>query len=84
MHPPSPPPAVSPLIEQGATSNDFNVAQFLVDKSPHVLSKGEINIDQYGSNISEGMRHLSELTDDDFTHPSPHSQLQHPSLRVSH
>ena len=62
MRPPSPPPADSPLTQQGAIGNSFNVVQFLVDKSLFVLSKGEINIDQYGSNISEGTRHLCRNT----------------------
>ena len=49
MCPPSAHPAVPPSTERGTGAEEFNVGQFLVDRTSPVPSPTEARIDQYGS-----------------------------------
>ena len=48
MPPPPTYPAVPPSTERGTGAEEFNVGQFLVDRTSPVQSPAEVGINQYG------------------------------------
>ena len=49
MPPPPAQPAVPPLTKRSTGAKEFNVGQFLVDRTSPVLSPSQAGINQYGS-----------------------------------
>ena len=83
MHPPSAHPAVPPSTKQCTGAEDFNVGQFLVDKTSPVPSPAKARIDQYGSMFQHVATHQRDSSDKDDTPPHPDAGRQSPSPRIS-
>ena len=83
MHPPSAHPAVPPSTELGTGAKDFNVSEFLVDRTSLVPLPAETRIDQYGSMFEHVAIHQRDSSDEDNTPPNPDAGRQRPSARVS-
>ena len=83
MRPPSAHLVVPPSTKQGTGAEDFNVGEFLVDKTSPVLSPAKTRIDQYGSMFEHVTIHQRDLSVEDVTPPHPNAGRQRLSTRVS-
>ena len=83
MRPPSAHPAVPASTKRGTSAEDFNVGEFLVNRTSPVPSLAETRIDQYGSMFQHIAIHQCDLSDEDDTFPHPNAGRQCPSARVS-
>ena len=83
MRPPPAHPIVPPSTEQGTGAGEFNVGQFLVDRTSPVQSPVEAGIKQYGSMFHHVANPQRDSSDEDDTPPLRDADRQRPSLRVS-
>ena len=83
MHPPTAHAAALQLIERGIGVEDFNVGEFLVDRTSPVSSSTESRIDQYGLMFEHVAIHQRDSSNEDNTPPNLDAGRQHPSARVS-
>ena len=67
MRPPSTRSEVSPLTERGIGTKDFNVGEFLVDRTSPASSPAETRINQYGLMFEHVAIHQRDLSDKDDT-----------------
>ena len=72
-----------PSTEGGTGPEEFNVDQFLVDKTSPVPSPAEAGINQYGSMFQHVGIHQRDSSDEDDILPHPDAGRQRPSSRVS-
>ena len=83
MPPPPAHPAVPPLTERGTGAEEFNVGQFLVDKTSPVQSPTEVGINQYGLMFQHVANPQRNSSDKDNTPPLRDARPQRPPPRVS-
>ena len=83
MRPPPAHSAVPLLTERGTGAEEFNVGQFLVDRTSSVPSPAEARINQYGSIFQHVVIHQRYTSNDDDTPPHPDANCQCPSPRAS-
>ena len=68
---------------RGTGAEEFNVGQFLVDRTSPVQSPAEAGINQYGSMFQHVAIHQRDSSDEDDTPPHRDAGRQRPSPRVS-
>ena len=82
-----PPPlahlAMPPSTKQGTGADEFNVGQFLVDRTFPVQLPVEVGINQYGSMFQHVANPQRDSSDEDDTPPHRDVGRQRPSPRVS-
>ena len=82
-----PPPPAHPVVplstERGTGAEEFNVGQFLVDRTSPVQSPAEVGINQYGSMFQHVANPQSDSSDEDDTPPHCDAGRQRLSPRVS-
>ena len=83
MRPPSAHPVVPSSTECGIGAEDFNVGEFLVDRTSLVPSLAETRIDQYGSMFEHVAIHQRDSIDEDDTPLNRDAGRQRQSVRVS-
>ena len=83
MHLPLAHPAVPPSTERGIGAEEFNVGQFLVDRTSPVQSLAEAGINQYGSMFQHVANPQCDSSDEDNTSSLRDAGRQLPSPRVS-
>ena len=83
MPPPPAQPAVPPSTERGTGAEEFNVGQFLVNRTSPVQSPAEVGINQYGSMFQHVVNPQRNSSNEDDTPPHRDAARQRPSPRVS-
>ena len=83
MRPPSAHLAVPPSTERGTGAKDFNVGEFIVDRTSPVSLHAKTRIDQNGSMFEHVTIHQRDSSNEDDTPPNPDAGRQRPSARVS-
>ena len=83
MPPPPAHPVVPPSTEQGTGAEEFNVGQFLVDRTSPVQLPAEVGINQYGSMFQHVANFQRDSSDEDDTPPLRDARHQRPPPRVS-
>ena len=82
MPPPPAHPVVPPSTKRGTGAEEFNVSQFLVDKTSPVQSPAEVGINQYGSMFQHVANPQRDSSDEDNTPPLRDARHQRPPPRV--
>ena len=79
---PSAHPAVHPSTERRTGAKEFNVGEFLVDKTSSVQSSSQAGIDQYGSMFPHVVIQQRDTSNEDNTPPLCDARRQRPPPRV--
>ena len=82
MHPHSTRPTVAPSTEPNTRAEDFNVNEYIIDRTFPIGSAGEMRINQYGSMFEHVVIHPHNSSNEDYTPPNPDASHQSPSVRV--
>ena len=83
MRPPLAHPAVPLSTERGNGGEDFNIGEFLVDRTSPISSPAKTRIDQYGSMFEHVAIHQRDLSDEDDIPPNLDASRKCPSTRFS-
>ena len=82
MHLPSARPTIPPSTKPGTSVEDFNVGEYLIDKTSPIVLAGEMRIDQYGLMFEQVVIYPCDLSDEDYTPRNPDAGRQRLSVRV--
>ena len=80
--PPSAHPVVRLSTEQCTSAEEFNVGEFLMDRTSPVQSPSQVGIDQYGSMFSHVAIQQHDTSNEDNTPPLRDTRRQRPPPRV--
>ena len=83
MHPPSTCSAVALWTAPGIGAKDFNVGEYLIDRTSPIASAGETWIDQYGLMFEQVVIHPRKLNDKDYSPLNLDAGRKCPSIRMS-